>query len=202
MTDKKTDNRLTSIALTVVIVIAAMILIYTNLPKENSVYTPNENSQQSESEIIFTLRFDDQELKYSLNDLENLEAYTCNATIIKTGFLPELKFEGPNEYTGVIMSTLLNEIGDLPVNYSINVISTDINTTYNLNQIKGKVDIYDSSGLIIDNGTAIMILAYKIDGEYFTQEGILPLRIVFCNENMTSSRLWAKMVKSIEIIEH
>lgn len=204
MADKKNNNKLITIILAIVIIISAITLIYISLPKDNSKKTSNENqnSQQNESEIILTLKFENEELNYSLEDLENLETYTDDATMIKTKRLPTVITEGPNEYTGVKISTLLNEIENLPENYIINITSTDgYITNFNLSQIQGNVNIYNESGVIIDNSSAIMVLAYKIDGEYFTQNDTLPLRIVFCNENMTSSSLWAKMVNTIEIIE-
>ena len=72
-------------------------------------------------------------------------------------------------------------------------------TTYNMSQIQGNVKIYNESGAVIRNSGATMILAYKIDGNYLTED-TGPLRVVFCNNNMTGSNLWAKMVISIIVI--
>jgi hypothetical protein len=65
----------------------------------------------------------------------------------------------------------------------------------------GSVEIYNETGNITANSGAIMILAYMQNGEYISeQDG--PLRIVFVNSNaITNSRLWAKLVVSIEIMD-
>ena len=204
--ENNTNKKITAF-LVIIILIAAFTYLFINLPDDNS---KNENTsdqtggEEPTEEIgpILTVTFKGVQTNYTLEELESLESFTAKATMIKTGWLPTINFEGPNLYTGVKFSTLLNQIEDLPENYSINVISNDSKITkYNMSKIQGNIDIYNESGVIINNSGATMILAYKIDGEYFTQEDTRPLRVVFCHNNMTSSDLWAKMVISIEVIE-
>jgi len=206
MTNENKNNKIITAILALVIIIALITFLYINLPEEknNNDNTGGTNNETvEEPETILTITFGEIQMDYTLEQIASLESYTSTATMIKTGWLPTVKLEGPNQYIGVKISTLLNQIDNLPENYSINV--TDINneiTDYNMSQIQGNVDIYNESGIIIGNSGATMILAYKIDGEYFTEEDTGPLRIVFCHENNTASNLWLKMVRYIEIIEN
>ena len=204
------NNKIIAGLLAIIILIAVITLIYVNLPAdENDNVTTDDtteetNDEQDEEpeEDIFSIVFNDTSIQYSLSELEGLELYTANATLIKVGWLPEIKTEGPNKYTGVKITTLLEQVNLLPENYTINVTSSDGWTTgFIKSQIQGNVNIYNETGVIIDNSGATMILAYKIDGEYFTEEDTGPLRVVFCHEYMTASNIWPKMVNSIEIIE-
>jgi hypothetical protein len=100
---------------------------------------------------------------------------------------------------------LLTNLSD---NYSIIIYSSDgINTTYNYSVIQGNINIYNSTNpendTPISHGGVTMILAYKKDGEYLDEELDGNLKIAFINEDeglITSSKLWAKFVTSIEII--
>jgi hypothetical protein len=74
-----------------------------------------------------------------------------------------------------------------------------------MNETLGYVDVYNETGDIISDETAVMILAYKEDGSYYSEidpdNEIGPLRIAFVGDNIiTSSSLWSKMVVSIKII--
>ena len=70
-----------------------------------------------------------------------------------------------------------------------------------MDNIDGNVDIYDEKGNILPNETAVMILAYKENGEYFSDNETGPLRVAFVDNNyITSSSLWSKRVVSIEVI--
>jgi hypothetical protein len=207
MPNENNTNKKITAFLIIIILIAAFTYLYINLPGDNS---KNENTSDETGEeeptqetgTILTVTFKDAQTNYTLEELESLESFTATATMIKTGWLPTVVSEGPNLYTGVKFSTLLNQVKNLPENYSINVISNDSKITkYNMSQIHGNVKIYNESGAPINNSVATMILAYKIDGKYFTQENTGPLRVVFCNEYMTASDLWAKMVISIVVNE-
>ena len=158
-------------------------------------------------EIILTVTFNDYNAKYSLKDLESIQSYTDTGRYIKTKLLPDsIVLSNSLSFTGVRMYKILEDIPNLPDNYNISVISSDDWTvTYTIDDINGKVDVYDEEGNIIPNHDAIMILAYKEDGKYYSEidpEGeIGPLRVAFVDDNIiTSSNLWSKMVVSIEII--
>jgi len=133
--------------------------------------------------------------------IEDFESYSGYGGIIKPGWFPDIVVEGPFNYTGVKISTLLEEFPDLPDSYNITVTSSDDRTNeYNFSQINGNVGVYNgTSNESYTTGGVTMILAYKKEGEYLDEtEG--PLRIVFINDGeFTSSKLWAKFIVSIEI---
>jgi len=185
------------------IIILLMILILTAGCFEN-----NEGSNGDDpSSILLTIKYGDYKVNYTIEDIEMLQSYSGKGGYIKTKLLPDLiVISDIIEYTGVRVPTLLDEIPNLPDNYNINVISDDGWTaTYTLNETLGFVDVYNETGDIIPNITAVMILAYKEDGKYYSEidpDGETgPLRIVLVENNViTSSRLWSKMIVSIEIV--
>lgn len=200
MTDVKSKNKIITIALTIVILIAVITIIYVNLPKDDET---NDKTTNGEVNTVLTLTFGNEIKNYTLQDLEIFETFTGKGTYIRVGWLPEVKLEGPFNFTGIKFSTILEEIDNLPNNYSISVYSSDNKTTeYNQSTINGQVSIYNESGDISEYGGVTMILAYKKDGEYLTDPEEGPFRIAFINDGkITASNLWARMVYSIEIIE-
>ena len=216
MVEEKISNKLITTIFAVIIIIAAVVILYVNLPEDkNEKQTNDETGQEEEEEeqeeeepeeeepeYVFNLTFEDNQTNYTLEGLESLESYNCNATMIKVGFLPEVVIEGPNEFTGIKISTLLNQIEILPENYNISVKTSDgWIIEYNMSEIEGNLDIYNESGVVINNTGATMMLAYKMNGENLL-EGEGPLRIIFCHDEFyTPSLYWVKLVTSIEVIE-
>jgi hypothetical protein len=167
-----------------------------------------ENKEEEKTKNVLNLVYGTYNVNFTINELESLESYENNGRFIKNKLLPDsIIIEESRLYTGVKISTLLKNIPDLPLNYSISVISSDGWTiNYSLKEINGFIDIYDESGNIQVNGTAVMIIAYMEDGKYYYEfdlnNEIGPLRVAFVGDNIVSpSNLWAKMVERIEIIE-
>ena len=168
--------------------------------------TPNE--QEQESSVLLTVIFGNYQVNYTLEDIETLESYNGTGAYIKTKLLPDsVVTDDIHEYTGVLMTTLLEQIPTLPENYNISVVSSDgWVTNYTLNEILGYVDVYNETGNITTTETAVMILAYKEDGSYYSEidpeNETGPLRIAYVGDSpiYTPSGLWAKMVVSIEVI--
>jgi len=165
------------------------------------------NGQEEEPTVLLTVIFGDYQANYTLEYIETLDSYSGTGGYIKTKLLPDsVVISDIYEYTGVRITTLLEEITNLPDNYNVSVISDDGWTaTYTLNETLGYVDVYNETGEILSNETAVMILAYKEDGSYYSEidpeNEIGPLRIAFVGDNVIqSSSLWSKMVVSIEII--
>ena len=199
MTNGKNTNRFITIVLVIVILLAIVTIIYYNLPKEDT----NDIPTNGETDTVFTIRFGDEITNYSIEDLETLEEFKGNGTLIKTGWLPDVVLEGPFNFTGVKVNTILNQIDNLPTNFTLSINSSDGWTTnYNQSTINGLVNIYNETGNITQTGGVTMILAYMKDGEYITDTDEGPFRVAFINNGkITSSKLWAKMVVSFEIIE-
>jgi len=95
-------------------IILIILLLGTTLGASLSYGQPLEAS-------IFTLTYDDEHIPYSYSDLTNLETYSGLGG--RLNVLGEVV--GPFEYTGVHISTLLDQIPDAPAVANIVVISSD-----------------------------------------------------------------------------
>jgi len=202
MPDEKI-NKIITIILVIAISAAALVFLYVNLPQQ---YETNDNSDDviTDDTIFLTVTYADVEKEYTLNDLEGFNSVTGSGSYIKTKLLPDsVVIKGPFTYTGVDIISVLNDFNDLPSSYNVTVIASDgWETEYTQNDVKGNVNNYNETGNITGNNNIQMIIAYKEDDEYITDEEVGPLRIAFIGENtITESNLWSKMVTSITITE-
>lgn len=190
MPKKNTTNKSITIGLITIIIIAAIILLYVNLPQ-------TENGIQK-NEIVLSLIYGDQQINYTIAELELLEPYTGIG-----GFINRLnKTFGPNEYIGVTISYLLEQITIIPDNYSVIITASDgWETPFDIDEIQGNVEIYNEKGAKEGTGDTTMIIAYMENGEYITNPDEGPIRVTYVDDYYTSSSLWTRMVVSIEIIE-
>jgi hypothetical protein len=200
MAEEKNKNKIIVAVLAVIILIAIFTIIYVNLPEES---IEKDKTINGETETLISFTFGDITTNYTLQDLEALEEFTGSGTYIKTGWLPDVVLDGPTNFTGVRVNTILDQIENLPTNYTIRVHSSDDWTTdYSQSTINGQVSIYNESGNITQTGGVTMLFAYKKEGSYITDPEEGPIRIVFIDDNkITSSTLWAKMVVSFELLE-
>jgi hypothetical protein len=200
MPKEEKSNRIITIGLVIVICIAIVVLIYVNLPKEEK-----QEEQDSKLKGYVNIIYGEQNYNYSMSNLIKLDSFNGTGSFIKLGWLPDIVIDGPFNYTGVKITSLLNKIENLPESYNITVKASDDKTkNYNFtySEIIGDVNVYNNSGNITGTGGVTMVLAYMQDGEYITDTKEGPLRIAFLdNGSITSSRLWTKMVISIEVIE-
>jgi hypothetical protein len=203
MPDKKEDKSKKMIAffLSIIIIVAFGIIVYINLPQETPNNQGNGGSKNDQEKVTLSVILGDEQIDYTLEDLEDLEAYKESGGYIKTGWLPEVNIEVPHNYTGVRIITLLDEIDELPGNYSITVeASDDYTRDFNMSLILGNVDIYNETGNITSVGDVTMLLAYQGEETYLNESLGGPLRIVYVdNGAITDSSLWIKNVVSIEI---
>jgi len=215
------QNMLITAALAIVIIIAIGAFAYTNLfspDDEINDGTNNENtddlddesddtSDDAENEILLTIVNTGVNYTYTLSDLEAKESYSGSGRYIKTKLLPDTVVLGDQQnYTGVTISSLLEDVNTSTQMYQLNITASDgWTTTYSMNESIGDVDIYDEKGNISENESAEMIVAYKENGAYYSEidpnNEIGPLRIAFVGEDtpITSSSLWAKMITTITI---
>jgi hypothetical protein len=195
MTEGESKNKIITVGLVIVIFFAIAVLVYVNLPEQE-----NED-QETELRGYVNVIYDDQSYNFSLNDLIKMDLVEGTGNYIKLGWLPEIVIDGPFNYSGVDMTTILGKIEDLPDQYNITVTASDgKESIYSYEEIIGNVDIYNNTGNITGNGGVKMILAFKHDGEYIEDPEEGPIRIAFVDDgSITSSRLWTKLVVSIEI---
>jgi len=113
------------------------------------------------------------------------------------------KITGPNNYTGVSISILLETIESLPENYTLQAIASDGYTlNYSMDEVSGQVSVYNETGDEIGTENLTMIIAYKENGELLNETTSDPLRVAFVNEqgSITSSGKWLRSLVKIEII--
>lgn len=189
MSKENNTNQLITLGLLIIIIIAAIILLYVNLSR-------TENIIQDEN--ILNIKYGDQQINYTISELESLESYTGIG-----GFINRVnKTYGPFEYTGVTISYLIEQMTNIPENYSLLITASDgWETTFDLNEIHGIVEIYNETGTKEGTGNTTMIIAYKENREYITNPDEGPFRVTYVDDYYTSSSLWSRMVESIEIIE-
>ncbi len=196
MTEKNNTNKILTIGLVIIIAIAAIVLIYVNLPEDEKT---NGEGTDNSNEVLLTVTYNDTNYEYKLEDLESIEQYTGSIKYIKLGWLPDIVITGPTNYTGVRWSTLATEIGISSTNYSLLIEATDGSDEYNQSMINGHVDIYNESGKITGEGNLTFLIVYKEENEYIDEDG--PIVTIFVDDGaIVSSKLKIKYVTSIEIV--
>jgi len=173
MAEKRTDKLIIGIFIAVVL-IAIGVFAYYNL------YSPSETSKGGD--VLLTISYGNEQYNYTLSDLEKIDEYSGNGGY-KTS---HGSIRGLASYTGVRMTKLLDEIGNLPDNYKVEVIASDnYSVNYTIDEIEGNVAVYDNSGNETGIGGVTMILAYAENGNYDFNDG--PLRIIIPPMGKTSS---------------
>jgi hypothetical protein len=209
----KNQKLIISIALTILIIVSIAVIVYVNLPEPEKGTNPDENITNNETETnknfeIFTWIYNSTETNFTLFDLEQMNPMTGQGRYIKNKLLPDVvEIEPTHNYTGLPIKSFLSETNDLPTNFTILVTANDgWQSEYTIDEVKGIVDIYDENGTIIENHTAIMILAYAEDGQYYldtdpnNETGPLRIALIGNDNPVSSSNLWTKMVISIELV--
>ena len=206
-------NKILTIFLAVIICIAAVVLLYVNLPKdETSDDNADENDNTNNNEtlepvILLTVIYNNTQNEYTLEDLENFSSTTGTARYMKANpyfssgtiiIIPPMN-ETANEYSGVKISAIIENIENLPERYNVTISAPDgYGTTLNNTEINGNMVTYTEDG----NETAAnisVILAYKQNGEYLSDDdGPLMVAIVG-DEPISLSDIWVSNVVLIEI---
>jgi len=136
-------------------------------------------------------------IDFTLSELQGMTAVTSMGGFIKsTGTII-----GPDEFTGVPLKDLIDLVyagGE----YSVEVVATDDYTiTYNYSQVEdGLFEHFDSAtGDSLGYDTFTMVMAYAQDGLPL-EDMVLRIAIIDDSEPITSSDLWAKMVRTVRVV--
>jgi hypothetical protein len=196
-------NRIISAVVAIAIIVSVAILVYVNLPKQTS--SPSENNNNNPPNTpppALTFIYDNQQINYTIDDLAQLETYTARGGYrTQAGFI-----KGEGNYTGVNITTLVNTLRQVPLQYSIKVYSDDGNVSYNYSTILGNVALYNPANASdpnpIGEGNMTMVLAYQYEGKLLNESTDGKLKIVFLDEkgSITRASLWWKKVTSIKVI--
>jgi len=207
MTKEDKTSKMLTILLAIVISIAAIAILYVNLPQnegnDGTGDIDNQEPEGNETEepvVLFSVTYKNTDYNYTLENLVSIEEYTGNIRYIKLGWLPEIVITDPINFTGVRWSTLATKIGISSENYSLLIKATDGSDEYNISMINGYVDVYNESGNKTGKDNLTFLIAYKQEGEYISEDG--PVVTIFVDEGkIISSKLKTKYVKSIEVID-
>jgi len=204
MAKENSTNKIMAIALIIVLLIAAIVVIYVNLPKED---TKDENDQTETPQVSLNITYGDQTVKYTFEDIVEMENISGTGRYLKASpffssgtiiIVPAMN-ETSNQYTGVKISKIIENIDNLPEIYNVTVSAPDgYSTTFNSTEINGEMITYNESGNESLNDVSV-ILAYKKDGEYLEEKGPLMVAIIG-NEPISLSNQWVSNVFDIEII--
>jgi hypothetical protein len=192
-------NIIISAIVAIAIIVSIAVFVYVNLPEET--VTPDENPNDTKTvPATLTLIYDDEQLNLSFGEIERLESYTA-----KGGYKTSIDMiKGTGNYTGVNITTLVNLFDPAPYKYTLQVISTDGDFTYNYSTIQGNITIYnpDNASETLGKGNLTMVLAYQYEGQFLDETSDGKLKIVFLDKqgSITESSLWRKKVESIRII--
>ena len=192
-------NIIISAIVAIAIIVSIAVFVYVNLPEET--VTPDENPNDTKTvPASLTLIYDDEQLNLSFGEIERLESYTA-----KGGYKTSIDMiKGTGNYTGVNITTLVNLFDPAPYKYTLQVISTDGDFTYNYSTIQGNITIYnpDNASETLGKGNLTMVLAYQYEGQFLDEASDGKLKIVFLDKqgSITESSLWRKKVESIRII--
>jgi hypothetical protein len=193
-------NKYISVALVVVIIVSVGIYAYTNfINKEPTTSKTNPPPSSQPEKTLLTITVGSQSYNYTLNNLTALGTITGQGSYInKIG-----KITGPNNYTGVSISLLLNSIPTLPENYTFHVIASDgYSRNYSMDEVNGHILVYNETGGEIGTENLTMIIAYKENGILLNETTKGSLRIAFIGTQpaITNSGMWFGLLTTIELI--
>ncbi|MHA1910190.1 MAG: hypothetical protein ACTSYA_00720 [Candidatus Kariarchaeaceae archaeon] len=134
---------------------------------------------------------------YTMAELIAVDEYQGYGGYIRTTG----SIEGPHEYTGVSVLSILEDLGYPLDNYSVEMVASDGYTlSYNQDLVEGNVETFDLNGVSLGMDNLIFVLGYEEIGEAELSGG--PLRVMFLSEDdsiVTTGSLWAKYVVQMNV---
>jgi hypothetical protein len=188
------DRRIVLAVTAIVLVIIATLTVVVFLHPQN----------QSEPDIVLTVNVGYSSTNYTLDELTKLSNITGYAGFVKTGTNPYV-IVNPSNWTGIPLANLLSLTGNLPMNYSLQVVSSDGYITYfTMAEVQGFMEAYNlSTANPIGSRNFTMILAYMQNGETLSNETGGPLRLVLIPDGdyLSAGHNWPKFVREITVID-
>lgn len=188
-------NRRTVHAVTaIVIVVIASLTVVFFLQQQN----------QSELDTILTVDVRDSSTNYTIDNLTNLPSITGYTGFVKTGTYPAV-IVSPSNWTGIPLMHLLSLDNNQPMNYSLQILSSDGYTTFfTMAEVQGSIEAYNSSTAEpIGPRNFTMVLVYMQNGEPLTNETGGPLRLALFPDGdyLSAGHSWPKFVREITVID-
>jgi PKD repeat protein len=195
------NSKVNNLVFGIVIIIAVGLYASTNLFEKEAIKTdyieiPNIDSQEK----LLTVSYNSTDYNYSLDELmSSFKSVSGLGTKInQIGAI-----SGPNNYTGVPISLLLQSIDDLPNNYWLIASASDYEYNFSKESVSGKIVLYSENGNSYGLGNVTMILAYEINDECIDETSGGPLRIGFIDDkgSITHSSMWASSINKLIVIK-
>ena len=190
------DKTLSILVIAMILTTIVSVVLLTKLP--------TNYDGEDKRDVILTIAVNDALSNYTMDDLMGLPSTTSLGGFVRTAANPPT-FGGPYNYTGVSMGDLLADVGTLPENYSLEVLSSDGYTSYfTKSEVRGVLEAYDSTtGEPIGPRNFTMVLAYMETGVMISEEYGGPLRIVFLPDGnyLSAGHSWVKYVSNLTIID-
>ncbi len=210
---EENSNKMITIALAVIICIAAIALLYVNLPandtNDNTDNNTNDGNESEEPPVLLTVTYNDSENEYTLEELESYTSTTGTARKLKASpffssgtiiISPEMN-ETAEQYTGIKISTILADVTNVPETYNVTISAPDgYSKTLSKSEINGEITTYNETGNETDLEVSV-ILAYKENGEYLSEDSPLKIAIIGDEEPISLSNIWVSDVVLLEITE-
>ena len=160
--------------------------------------TTGTNGNGNHDNVALTLIGNGNTETYTLDEVKAFDNYTgYGGTKNSVGTIGNY-----NHYRGVLVLTLLEEIGGMTIDFALRVTSSDnYKQDYTFSMVNGNVTTYDNvTGDDLGYHILNMVLIYEIVGDGSITDG--PLRVAFLSPEgyLTDSNLWAKFVIKMELI--
>jgi hypothetical protein len=158
-----------------------------------------QEQKQQPAPTLLTLHIGTYSRNYTLDNLTALDHATGQGAYInKAGTIT-----GPNNFTGVTISTLIVPYSMVPQNYTVHAIASDgYSVNYTMAEANGHVTVFNETGASLGTANLTMIIAYQENGAYLNATTKGPLRIAFIGSttNLTSAGKWLSSLTTIEIL--
>jgi len=185
----------------IIFIVAIGVYASTNLfeneaIKTNNIEIPNIDTQEK----LLTVIYNSTDYNYSLDELVS----SFNSI---TGFGNKINqigsISGPNKYTGIPVSLLLESFHDLPDNYYLLACASDYEYNFSKENVSGKVEIFNEDGESRGLGNVTMVVAYEINDEPLDEKDGGPLRIVFIDDegSITDSSMWVSSLNKLIFVK-
>ncbi len=181
--------------------VAAGVFTFVLLNQNTSITTTTSPSTQTTTTMqsVLTVKVGNNTQEFTMVDIMNLPETSGEGGYMKsTGTIV-----GPFNYSGVEVKTLLEDVGELPAGYRIEVKTLDDWTSYFTQaNVEGVFSGYTPDGEPLGRIESTLILAYHLNDSPLSSD-VGPLRMVMLNEdgNLTDGHLWARRIVSIEVTD-
>lgn len=194
---KRFDSKRSSLVITVIsLFVISMLLCQTHMTDKVASASPSVNLPSMTLTLVAPNGTQKVIHEGDIGDLTSYEARGGYKNKVGT-------ITGPDNYTGVPLTTLCNLVGGIQQNGLLLITSADgYSTTFTYAQVDGDFVTYDpiTGNPVTHNQSIVPILAYfKNDINVSSSDGPLRIAIVGPEGLITGSSYWSKLVVKLEV---